>query len=193
MIEDRKNRWSKRPGKYERSLYDLFQLLVEEWSRMVDNYLVIGSDYAGGMGEFGIRIEDLQKDDPPVYWHKDADSFSMWKLEHEKLSDFLLNVLIEALACVDYQSAEYELETKGWRYEEYFDLKKDDWVAGKSVLKRYGIDYLYDDINRICIFSPDCSGISYKMAHFNQCIFLNVYFAGHDGMCYANVFDLLEV
>jgi hypothetical protein len=192
MIDDRKNRWSKRPGKYERSLYDLFQLPVEEWSRMVDNYLVIGSDYAGGMGEFGIRIEDLQKDDPPVYWHKDADSFSMWKLGHEKLSDFLLNVLIEALACVDYQSAEYELETKGWRYEEYFDLKKDDWVAGKSVLKRYGIEYLYDDINRICIFSPDCSGISYKMAHFNQCIFLNVYFAGHDGMCYANVFDLLE-
>lgn len=65
----------------------------------------------------------------------------MWKLENEKLSDFLLNVLIEALACVDYQSAEYELETKGWRYEEYFDLKKDDWVASKSVLKRYGIDY----------------------------------------------------
>ena len=65
----------------------------------------------------------------------------MWTLENEKISDFLLNVLIEALACVYYQSAEYELETKGWRYEEYFDLKKDDWVASKSVLKRYGIDY----------------------------------------------------
>ncbi|GFI11751.1 hypothetical protein IMSAGC007_04228 [Lachnospiraceae bacterium] len=141
MIDDRKGRWSKRPGRYERSLYDLFQLPAEEWLQAVDNYLVIGSDYAGGMGEFGIRIEDLQKDDPPVYWHKDADGFSMWKLENEKLSDFLLNVLIEALACVDYQSAEYELETKGWRYEEYFDLKKDDWVASKSVLKRYGIDY----------------------------------------------------
>ena len=141
MIDDRKGRWSKRPGRYERSLYDLFQLPAEEWLQAVDNYLVIGSDYAGGMGEFGIRIEDLQKDDPPVYWHKDADDFSMWKLENEKISDFLLNVLIEALACVDYQSAEYELETKGWRYEEYFDLKKDDWVASKSVLKRYGIDY----------------------------------------------------
>lgn len=141
MIDDRKDRWSKRPGRYERSLYELFQLPAEEWPREVDNYLVIGSDYAGGMGEFGIRMEDLQQDDPPVYWHKDADSFSMWKLEHEKLSDFLLNVLIEALACVDYQSAESELKTKGWRYEEYFDLKKDDWVASRSVLKRYGIDY----------------------------------------------------
>lgn len=38
----------------------------------------------------------------------------------------------------------------------------------------------------------DCSDVSYQMAHFNQCIFLNAYFVGHDGMCYANVFDLLE-
>lgn len=84
MKDDRKNRWSKRPGKYERSLYDLFQLPVEEWSRMVDNYLVIGSDYAGGMGEFGIRMEDLQKDDSPVYWHKDADSFQCgnWSMKN---------------------------------------------------------------------------------------------------------------
>ena len=141
MIDDRKDRWSNRPGRYERSLYELFQLPTEEWPERIDNYLVIGSDYAGGMGNFGIRVEDLQKDDPPVYWHKNGDDFTIWKQENEKLSDFLLNVLIEALACVDYQSAEYALEEKGWRYEEYFDIKKDDWVATKSVLKRYGIDY----------------------------------------------------
>ncbi len=67
MIDDRKDRWSKRPGKYERALYHLFQLPAEEWPQEADNYLVIGSDYVGGVGEFGIRIEDLQKDDPPVY------------------------------------------------------------------------------------------------------------------------------
>lgn len=140
-IDDQKNCWSKRPGKYERSLYELFQLPTEEWPERIDNYLVIGSDYAGGLGEFGIRVEDLQENDPPVYWYKEGDSFSTWKLENERLSDFLRNVLIEALACVDYQSAEYALEEKGWRYEEYYDLKKRDWVATKSVLKRYGIDY----------------------------------------------------
>lgn len=113
MIDDHKDRWSKRSGKYERSLCELFQIPTEEQPQKVDNYLVIGSDYAGKMGEFGIHIEDLEKDAPPVYWYKGADDFSMWKLENEKLSDFLLNVLIEALACVDYQSAEYELETKG--------------------------------------------------------------------------------
>ncbi len=141
MIADRKGRWSKRPGKYERALYELSQLPKEDWPEKAENYLVIGSDYANGMGQFGIRMDDLHKDNPPIYWHKHTDSFSMWKLESETLSDFLLNVLIEALACVDYPSAEYELEAKGWRYEEYFDLKKDDWVASKSVLKRYGIDY----------------------------------------------------
>lgn len=141
MINDRKDRWSKHPGKHERALYELSELPTERWKETVNNYLIIGSDYANGMGEFGIQIEDLQKDDPSVYWHKVGDSFSAWKLESETLSDFLLNVLIEALACVDYQTAEYELEARGWRCQEYFDLKKDDWVASKSVLKRYGIDY----------------------------------------------------
>lgn len=141
MINDRKGRWSKRPGRYERALYELSQLPEKQWQEKVSNYFLIGSDYANGMGEFGIRMEDTEKDDPPVYWHKDGDDFSTWKLESETLSDFLLNVLIEALACIDYQTAEYELETKGWRCQEYYDLKKDDWVASKSVLKRYGIDY----------------------------------------------------
>lgn len=141
IINNRKDRWSKRPGKYERTLYELSQLPTEKWSEKIGDYLLIGSDYAGGMGDFGIRVQDLQEDNPSVYWHRDADDLSTWRLENEKLSDFLLNVLIEALACVDYQSAEYALETMGWRYEEYFDIKKDDWVASKSVLKRYGIDY----------------------------------------------------
>lgn len=140
-IEDFKGRWPKRPSKHERALYELSQLPAEQWHKKIVNYFVIGSDYANGMGEFGIRMEDMEKDDPPVYWHKDGDDFSIWKLENETLSDFLLNVLIETLACVDYQTAEYELEGRGWRYQEYYDLKKDDWVASKSVLKRYGIDY----------------------------------------------------
>ena len=141
MIVDRKGRWSKRPSKYERALYELSQLPTEQWQEKIGNYFLIGSDYANGMGSFGIRMEDMGKDDPPVYWHKGGDDLSIWKLESETLSDFLLNVLIEALACVDYQTAEYELETRGWRCQEYYDLKKDDWVASKSVLKRYGIDY----------------------------------------------------
>lgn len=141
MIDDLKGRWPKRPGKYERALYELSQLPAEQWQGKIGNYLVIGSDYSNGMGSFGIRMEDMRKDDPPVYWHKGGDDLSIWKLESETLSDFLFNVIIEALACVDYQTAEYELETRGWRCQEYYDLKKDDWVASKSVLKRYGIDY----------------------------------------------------
>lgn len=141
MIASRQGRWSKRPGKYERTLYELSQLPVEKWQERFDDYLLIGSDYAGGLGDFGIRLADLAQDDPTIYWHKEDDGLANWRQENDRLSDFLLNVLIEALACLDYPSAEYALAAKGWRYEEYFDLKKDDWVATKSVLKRYGIDY----------------------------------------------------
>ena len=80
-IDDYKGRWSKRPGKQERALYELSQLPTEQWEKTAENYLIIGSDYAGGIGEFGIQIKDLQMEDPPVYWHKEGDSLSVWKLE----------------------------------------------------------------------------------------------------------------
>ena len=78
--------------KQERALYELSQLPTEQWEKTAENYLVIGSDYAGGIGEFGIQIKDLQMEDPPVYWHKEGDSLSVWKLEAETLSDFLLHI-----------------------------------------------------------------------------------------------------
>ncbi len=140
-IEDRKDRWPKRPGKYEKALYALSQLSPEDWPEQAEDYLMIGSDCAGGMGTFGIRAHDLTEADPPVYWKKDSGSLTDWKLENERLSDFLLGVLTEALACVDYQTAESALEERGWRYEEYYDVKKEDWVASKAVLKQYGINY----------------------------------------------------
>ncbi len=142
-IQDRTNRWSKYPTKWEQSLFNLSQIPISDWGEQAEDYLVIGSDYGGGVGIFGIKKQDLKEEDPPVYWHKYSDciTISEWKLEYEKLSDFLLNVLAEALACVDYQSAEDALEQKGWIYEEYFDIEKDDWVATKSVLKKYGINF----------------------------------------------------
>lgn len=140
-IEDRKDRWPKRPGKYEKALYALSQLHPEDWPEQTEDYLLIGSDYGGGMGTFGIRTRDLTEADPPVYWKKASGSLTDWKLENEKLSDFLLGVLTESLACADYQTAEYALEERGWQYEEYYDVKKGDWVANKAVLKRYGINY----------------------------------------------------
>lgn len=140
-IEDRKDRWPKRPGKYEKALYALSQLPAVDWPEQAEDYLLIGSDYAGGMGTFGIRMQDLTEKDPPVYWKKNSGSLTDWKPENETLSDFLLGVLTEALACIDYQTAEYALEERGWRYEEYFDVKKRDWTASKAVLKRYGINY----------------------------------------------------
>lgn len=140
-IDDRKGLWKSPLSKYESLLYELSQLPREQWPEKLDNYLLIGSDYIGGIGYFGIRKEDLQQDDPPVYWHLDGYDFTSWKLEDEKLSSFLLRVLYDSLSCNDYDTAEDALEKMGWRYEEYFDIEKEDWAASKAVLKKQGIAF----------------------------------------------------
>lgn len=139
IIDDGKGSWSNPPSKYEQNLSKLSQLSREQWP---EDYLLIGSDYVGGIGEFGIRKEDLQLDDPPVFWHRVGDDFAVWRLEDKKLSVFCLRVLADALSCNDYNTAEKVLEEKGWRYEEYFDIKKDDWTASKAVLRKQGISFV---------------------------------------------------
>lgn len=140
-IEARKGAWKSPLGAYEKLLQTLFQRPEEEWPQVLPNYLLIGSDYGGGAARFGIRVEDLREADPPVYWHRDGTALSQWKVEHKALSEFLNHVLVEALACVDYSTAEDALEEKGWRYEEYFDVEADDWVASKAVLKERGVSF----------------------------------------------------
>jgi hypothetical protein len=140
-IDDRKGLWKSPLSKYESLLYELSQLPREQWPEKLDDYLLIGSDYIGGIGYFGIRKEDLHQDDPPVYWHLDGYDFTSWKLEDEKLSRFLLRVLYDSLSCNDYDTAEGALEKMGWRYEEYFDIEKEDWAASKAVLKKQGIAF----------------------------------------------------
>lgn len=141
-LEDYAGCWSQRPSKWERSLYKLSQLPRTDWPQIVEDYLVIGSDFCGGTADYGIRKQDLAEKDPPVYLYPCSDciTISGWKKGWETLSDFLLSVLVETLSCVDYDTAERAIETIGWHYEEYFDMKKYDWVASNAVVKRQGID-----------------------------------------------------
>lgn len=113
----------------------------ERWTDLLDDYLIIGSDYGGGGVTFGIRREDLDQDDPPIYWHHERDPIAKWREDKQNLSAFLLENLWNVLNCVGYDTAERALEQMGWRIEEYFDPKKEDWVASKSVLKQRGIVY----------------------------------------------------
>ncbi len=119
-IEDQKAEWEAHPEKYENSEYRMFdQLPEEQWPLKSSDYLEIGSDYGAGIVTFGIRREDLDKDDPPVYMNHEADSITQWNRPYEKLSDFLLEVVLTALACIDYSTAQEALEENGWTWFDY--------------------------------------------------------------------------
>lgn len=118
----------------------------EEWTDKLEDYLIIGSDFGGGEATFGIRKEDLDQNDPPMYWRHERDPLAKWREDKQSLSGFLLEVLWNVLNGSNYDTAELELEKAGWRVEKYFDPKKEDWVASKTVLKKQGI--LYSNLKR---------------------------------------------
>lgn len=66
----------------------------------MDNYLQIGSDYAAGVVFYGIKENNLVLENPPVYMLHEADELSEWKLITNTLSEYLMCVLLDALASV---------------------------------------------------------------------------------------------
>ena len=104
----------------------LYDDLSDEEKAEVCNYLVIGSDYAAGIVEFGLRVEDLGQDDPPVYMQHEANPRTQWDPAYETLTDYLREVTLNALALVEYSTAEEEIEECGWRYTDY---SMDYWEA----------------------------------------------------------------
>ena len=118
----------------------------EEWPDTLDDYLIIGSDYSGGDTAFVIRKADLGQEAPPMYWRSERDPIAKWREDRQRLSGFLLEVLWNVLSGANYDTAERALEQAGWRFEEYFDPQKDDWVASRAVLKKHGI--LYSSLKR---------------------------------------------
>ncbi len=134
-IEDQKADWEKNPEEYNEGGYHLFyQFPKERWEEKSCDYLEIGSDYGAGIVTFGIRKQDLEDEDPPVYMYHEAHAITDWKKMYERLSDFLLEVVLSALIGIDYLTAEEVLEENGWvcqGYNEYldelFDESQDTW------------------------------------------------------------------
>lgn len=82
--------------------------------------LEIGSDYGAGIVTFGLRLEDMDKDDPPVYLHHEADAPRQWRDAYPSVSEFLMDVLLTALTLLMYGTAEEALEELDWEYSDYF-------------------------------------------------------------------------
>ena len=137
-IEKAKEEWASDPKSKKGKLYTLSKLDKELWSTKVKNYLLIGTDYATGSIMPGIPIDDMQNDDPPVYWSFDDNSCERWRVLYPKLSTFLEGQFAAALCGMDYGTAEEALEDFGWKYEEVYGYDEVTGEIGttKSLLKK---------------------------------------------------------
>lgn len=120
MIESDREYWEKNPKDCEENdYYKLSKIPRKDWEKHVPNFLVIGSDSAAGVVEFGVLAEDLAKEDPPVYMQHEADPITVWTLHNDTVSDYTMQVLCDVLACVEYYTAQQVLKKAGWTFQEY--------------------------------------------------------------------------
>ena len=139
----------------ENAFYPYSKIPKEQWSALVENYLQIGSDYAAGVVFYGIKEKELVLENPPVYMLHEADELADWKLIAYTLSEYLMCVLLDALAGVEYTTVQDVLTENGWEFyeEEYaneeevreqLSKKKIDLSAMKKNMTFYGaVDSFY--------------------------------------------------
>ncbi len=160
-IEEDKEYWEENPESCAEDEYFAFsQIPVEQWSNYVANYLQIGSDYAAGVVNFGIRVEDLTQENPPVYILNEADTLKDWNMFYHTLSDYLMSVLCDVLVCVQYHTAKRVLQKKGWNFFEYKNLEDVQTQLSQrnidlSAMKKYPSLYGEDDFYRCCYYEEE--------------------------------------
>jgi len=117
----------------ENSEYFSFASLpISKWNNFVDDYMIIGSDYAAGIVYFGIKRTDLNKENPSVYMYHEMNSITDWSLMYNYLSDYFLTVVCDAISCECYDTAQRVLKNYDWNYEIYN-------TGLKEILNKYGI------------------------------------------------------
>ncbi|MCI9078152.1 MAG: hypothetical protein HFH68_04400 [Lachnospiraceae bacterium] len=90
-----------------------------EWQGHAANYLEIGGDYGAGVINYGICTDDLDKEDPPVYYLSEGYEMTEWKLLCNTLSEYFMLVLCDTLLCRQYRTAWKTLNENGWDYNIY--------------------------------------------------------------------------
>lgn len=95
----------------------LYETPEEQWPEYVANYLEIGSDYGADVVRYGICVDDLDKEDPPVYRIFEDDELTEWKLLCNTLSEYFLMVISDAILCIYYKTAGYVLQEAGWNFD----------------------------------------------------------------------------
>lgn len=178
-IEDCKGDYDDPEFREQNAFYPYFKIPKEQWPEFVDNYLQVGSDYAAGVVFYGIKEKELIQENPPVYMLHEADPLEDWKLIAPTLSEYLMCILLDALAGVEYRTAQEVLNENGWEFyeEEYKDEKevkeqlakrKIDLSLMKKNISFYGVDsfyrYCFDEEEKIFYMVIDNTSIIYIKA-----------------------------
>ena len=124
QIEEFKEEYKDNPeegadDEYYQFSQSMAEIPREEWKEHVKNYLEIGSDYGAGVVNYGICIDDLDKEDPPVYYLNEDDEMTDWKLLCNTLSGYFMLILCDTLLCKQYRTAWEVLTKDGWDYNIY--------------------------------------------------------------------------
>lgn len=106
---------------------------VSKWNDFVDDYMLIGSDYAAGIAYFGIKRTDLNKENPPVYMYHEMKGITKWGLMYNYLSDYFLVVVCDAISGECYHTAQEVLIEYDWNYEIHD-------TGLKKILNKHGIE-----------------------------------------------------
>lgn len=153
-IAEEKEHWKNcSDGTIKNEYFQFYKLPKEHWGNIVSDYLCIGSDFAAGVVKFGICVADLEKSDPPVYMNHECDSISEWKLWTNSLSDFLMQVLCDALLCEMYETAVDVLEKNGWVSETIFEENLEAYKIERNAIKKY--KSLYTDNVCGCVYAEE--------------------------------------
>ena len=126
-------------GKEEGEFADFLHNPREKWGEFVSDYLEIGCDYAAAVVYFGIKREDLTKENPPVYYNHEDNPVTQWDKIYDSVSDYLLVTLYDALLGIYYDTALSELMEYGWDCEVY-EYDKTEEVVFLQLMKEYGIE-----------------------------------------------------
>lgn len=174
-IDGDKEYWEKEPWKYaDNEYYQLYKIPKEQWGERVSNYLLIGSDYGAGIVKFGISLEEMGQEEPPVYMLIEEDSITDWKLYDAHLSDFLMRSLCDVLCCGEYDTAGRVLGKMGWVPEECCpeDIPALDMDAVLKYKSTYGADAAcgcaYDEEKNLLVCArvdKEDSGNRFMMAY----------------------------
>lgn len=128
----------------ENECFKFYKLPKDCWNSIVPNYLLIGSDFAGGIVQYGICVTDLDKSDPPVYMNHECDSISEWKPWTDNLSSLLMQVFCDVLLCENYDTAIDVLEEDGWTSEELFENDLLNYQINIDCIPKYKSLYAQD-------------------------------------------------